>query len=376
MAVYTKEFVDYDAILFFLKSRTEFWSFSRLLGELYQGDEPLGRRLSEKLAEYEGEEKREAAERRVRNWLHDRNLPQNREELFKICFALELSEEKAEMVLGAAAESGFHYRNPREVIYAFCLRTGMEYQRARELVWELWEERYRLGNCGLEKTDRALGKLVMTGSIRNECIRIRTEQDLAVFLEQHKGSFGEFHNTAYRKFLIMLNQLTVPEMDGRLGFPKEREYSVEQVVDSYLRMGVPYNKKSERYHWAEKQIKKHWPSSKSVREMAARKRDVNRKTLLLLYLATEDTHDSISDNEKQMKEHISRVNLMMTECGMPLLNPHSPFDYLVLLALSEDEEESAGLKMERMVRRVFGCRRETAYIAAADVSLQDQKKEE
>ena len=108
-----------------LAGKAGLWSFSHLLCQVYKGDLPLAVFLTERLTEYEGGKEREKTARKVRNWLHDRNLPQNREEAFKICFALELDEEQAEEILGMTVESGIHYRNPEELAYAYCLRKGI-----------------------------------------------------------------------------------------------------------------------------------------------------------------------------------------------------------------------------------------------------------
>ena len=63
----------------FLNGNVTFWRFSRLLHQIYQGEEPLARRLTRKLMEYNRDESRERTARKVRNWMHDRNLPKNRE---------------------------------------------------------------------------------------------------------------------------------------------------------------------------------------------------------------------------------------------------------------------------------------------------------
>lgn len=60
-------------------------------------------------------------------------MPQNREVLFQVSFALGLDETGASRLLGAAAETGIHYRNPEELAYAFALRTGASYEKALEL---------------------------------------------------------------------------------------------------------------------------------------------------------------------------------------------------------------------------------------------------
>lgn len=62
----------------FLNGKVSFWKFSKLLMQIYQKEEPLSQRLIRKLTEYNGDEGKERIARKVRNWMHDRNLPQNR----------------------------------------------------------------------------------------------------------------------------------------------------------------------------------------------------------------------------------------------------------------------------------------------------------
>ena len=52
-----------DQIAEFLERKLEWWSFSRLLGEVYRGEEALSSRLNRKLSEYgrSSEEDRESA---------------------------------------------------------------------------------------------------------------------------------------------------------------------------------------------------------------------------------------------------------------------------------------------------------------------------
>lgn len=45
---------DFDTIAELLEYKMNYWSFSRLLKEVYRGEEPLQRRLSLRLTEYAG----------------------------------------------------------------------------------------------------------------------------------------------------------------------------------------------------------------------------------------------------------------------------------------------------------------------------------
>ena len=92
-----------------LKGKVSFWKFSKLLDANLSGSRASATKADPEAGRIrQGDEGRERTARKVRNWLHDRNLPQNREELFKICFALGLDEKSADVVLGIAAGK----RNP------------------------------------------------------------------------------------------------------------------------------------------------------------------------------------------------------------------------------------------------------------------------
>lgn len=89
---------------------------------------------------------------------------------------------------------------------------------------------------------------------------------------------------------------------------------------------------------------------------------------MLLYIATEGMVLERGDAkwEDYVKEHYRRINLMLTECGMSLLNLHSPFDYMVIQAIrAAGEEENMGLRMERMLCRLFQKNDKIAYIEEA-----------
>lgn len=370
-----KEKTDVEKAVEFLEKEVKPWSFSKLLKELYKGEESLYRILVEKLSQYEyGEGQKNGVvspgiSRKVRNWLHDRNQPGNREELFKICFALKLTEKEAGMLLGATAENGIHYRNPRELIYAFCLRMEEDYSYARKLADRLLgEEVPLLGTLAYQQAlRRQQGKEnpeIKTASMRDEFKRLKSQEELLDFLREKRESFGIHHNTAYRKFMVMLEYLAKPGNDNPY-VPEEREYSVETVVEEYLRMNIPYGRKLGRYSRLQKEIKKHWPTPRTINEMKNRKLDVDRKTLLLLYIATEGMVLERGDSrwEDNVKEHYRRINLMLTECGMSLLNLHSPFDYMVIQSIrAAGEEENMGLRMERMLCRLFQKNDKIAYI--------------
>lgn len=74
----------------------------------------------------------DSVSRKIRNWLSGQSQPTKREDIFHIAFALELSEGQTNLLLGLCTDYGIHYRNGRDVVYAWFLRTGRGYAQARD----------------------------------------------------------------------------------------------------------------------------------------------------------------------------------------------------------------------------------------------------
>ena len=103
--------------------------------------------------------------------------------------------------------------------------------------------------------------------------------------------------------------------------------------------------------------------------MLARKLDVSRKTLLLLYVATEGLDDGAIEEamgwepdspDEILEEHVWNCNLMLHECGFSPLDPRSPFDWLVLYSLrpGDGEDESMSDRLSQVLALLFGDGRE------------------
>src|SRR5699024_3704882 len=87
--------------------------------------------------------------------------------------------------------------------------------------------------------------------------------------------------------------------------------------------------------------------------------------LLLLYLATEGEGEIRQEEQKSFAEHHRRMELMLCECGMPVLNIHSPFDWLVIQAVrQENEDDFIGLQKERMIQKIYNEEKTAVYLHA------------
>lgn len=329
-------------------------SFSEELRKIYPGSD-LKARLVYELSGYSPEISRAAVLRRVNSWLSDEFLPADRESYFQICFALNLNEKSADQLLLMNSENRIHYRNPTELIYAFCLKNHLTYQKSKQLISDVdcmvYKEKYNI-----DKRD------IKTVVVRSDFDRIQNEQDLIAFIRENLDLFGSLHNTAYQKFKKMFGILQHPDENDCFTDKSDPPMSIEDTVKNYLRFKIPDYPGKLNTNTLSKLFKKHWPSPSSIKKICAGTEDVPRKVLLLLYIALDgvysDDYDELDEDyisaRERFDEHYWRINLMLDECGMCLIDPRNPFDWAILFTLKTDDENLMSDRMNYITEIVFG----------------------
>lgn len=333
----------------FLRNGMKVRTFRDNIRDIY-GTEDCEKLLSEGLCKfgelYNGKViQSDSMRKKIRNWMAGKNLPTDREEVFQICFSLDLGLEQSEKMLTRLTEQGIHYRNSREIIYAYCLKYHLGYENALRMCQQMSKEKSG------EKENQEPMTQVMKLGFQN----IRAEEDLFSFILNNKMRMGNSHNTAYAYFIKMLSLLSGEELEG------EEKYSMEDIADTYLRLNVPLDKKTSGYSNVQKIVKKYWPGARAVKSMKSRSEEVNRKTLLLLYIVTGGMADEEYDesdeiyisSEEFLEFHCKKMNRMLRECGMSRIDPRNVFDYLVLYCLRPEEDIFMSDRMALLMTEVF-----------------------
>lgn len=323
-----------EEIVAFFASDFQVRTFSDVLSRLY-----LGSDLEERLIKAIGQE------RTVWNWLHDRNLPANRESVFQIAFALELDEIRTNELFLYVFGEGIHYRNEKELIYAFSLKSGQSYEAAKASVLAFQDR---------GKQHEESGEAV-TKAVRLAFGEVSSKEDLIDFMLAHNMDLGKKHNTSYRYFMEMLSYLKCGGDDS------DSAYSIEHITECYLRMGMPEGRKTKDYDLFQKMIKKYWPGLRSIKAMRNRQEEVNRKVLLILYMITDGVQESDYDESDEeyvndayvLLKHCRRLKKMLRDCNMRYLDPRNPFDFLVLYSLNTGRDGTMNDRMEEIVRYMF-----------------------
>lgn len=298
------------------------------------------------------EENPDSIAKNVRNWVSGRSQPTSREDIFHIAFALSLSEQQTGYLLGLCTDYSIHYRDGREAVYAWFLRTGKTYVEARAF-FESLPPAPRLDSLPAADSGH------LTRDLQNEFFRVQMPDDLRTCYLRNLENFGALHLRAYTYFSKYLRQLTRPAsaVDGM----QEPDYSMEAVMTQYLSLKMPSGKNRAGYSVVQKLIKRNWPNTTALKNIRLRKEDVPRKLLLLLYVITENVvdgeyHELDEDYftpQERLDDHWYCLNAILSDCGMPLLDPRNATDWLVLYAITAGDDQPMSERMEQVIEALY-----------------------
>ena len=287
-----------------------------------------------RLQSLEGEPSGDSLRRKIDNWLKGKTSANTRDQLIRICFALEMDLDNAQNFIATVGEGGLHYRNPVELTWLFGLRNHLDYNRVLGL--QRMVACVRIGGEGT------------TANIMEEFNQVRTVDEFALFISRNARSLGHLHNTAYRHFRRLLSILTGPA-ESPNGVVEET-YTVRDVVRLYLSMPGQTERGSGGVLTSI--LSRHWPDERLISRILTRQIDVPRKVLTLLFLVTDGGDDSASDSDDPAElfaDRFRRLNQLLEECGFCQLDPRNTFDWLALYCMYCEEDTEPSERMREVL---------------------------
>ena len=333
--------------------------------ERFAGGRELRPLLTEGLLRDDPDQMPESVDRKVRNWLReDKNTDIPRETAMELAFILELDIEHTNAFLASLTEEGLRWRDPKEIVMIFARMQGMTYPEAVSL-------RTRLGNFEARADALPVQKENLTASVCNQVLQLQSEEELVRFLNSSGDVMGQMHNTAYYLFTRFLQLLEAPDAPPGEKEDFERKMTVREILRVYLyRDIVPAASRKKKDAGPgpaltpqQKEIfgriRSGWPDETSLSRMKSREIDVNRKTLLLLFLATDGAGMSFGRSGRPVsadalyKDSCARINRMLGGCGYSRLDARSPFDWLVIYCLCVDVLWETDTRMAQTLTELF-----------------------
>ena len=306
------------------------------------------------------------------NW-RKKGKPPRRDMAIKLAFALEMTYEETEEFLLKCKHYGlshpgygFHMRNFKDVIFRFGLENGWDYGKSTAKIAAIKEKFISL-DLDSPNPDPFGDDAIQEGEITKYLNAqyeesIRTEEALDDFLEKKEKLFGTFRRTAYNIFVMICNQIR-----NEWGEIEDRNKQDEWLKSVEIREEISLNEDEKETKMREEiydeiveamsEIKKGGlkkeiceliiegiPARTGLSEIINKSKEdkktkeVERNFLILAWLSCEngdittfqDEDGSAKDN---LFEHHSALNGLLKQCGMGILDPRHPFDWIILNAL-------------------------------------------
>ena len=353
--------------------------------------------------------KKKCGDTNVNNWLNGKAKALTKESALKIAFALEMTYmETSWFLMQGCWLDGLYMRDYKDIIYRYCLDNKMDFTQAQTLI----EKHSYLDNANpnintivgsmtvgtttkFEKASMGAASAV-TNVLDERAKTVSGLDELDIFLEQNREYFGTFRRKAYEKFMELYTGIKNSIVD------KPADVPTDEIICDLIAMGVPSLKgKKAIVNDVMKKIAEDALSRPTLSEIVGRQpikrkgddvgkiTEVKRKHLILfwLYLYNPELAD-IGDNKNDrdskdldskvreseitkykdlaFEECIDDINDNLLEpCGMPLLDPRNPFDWVVMNAIrhayfSDDDSSDSDTvsRINRVMALLFDRSRE------------------
>ena len=394
----------------------------RTMGDILRDFSPTAdvrKQLVDGLCQWFPERNREALDRKVRNWLNGENQSISKEDAFAVSRIFSLSLEQANEFLKMAAGEGIHWRNPEDIVWAYSIVQNLGPEESRSLL-------ERANALCEQPMAAAISANAYTADVfeKLQPVLYHSQEELLSFLEAQKDSLGALHNTAYQLFCQFMDilskgyadgdvaalfqeltakekkrketekadreatarmeregrKLTHPlnktldkekrlqEMDGDTELYRPEAMSTSEILETYLyRNLVPVKERGKgaaeaSFSAIQRSIRQNWPDEATISKMKSRKKDVTRKVLILLFLATDGSGSDFTQDEdeeepftqeEQFLDLYTRMNLMLASCGFQKLDPRNPFDWMILYCISTGDLWESDQRLPAMLRVAF-----------------------
>lgn len=305
---------------------------------------------------------RDAMNKKVSNWMTGRTNTVSKQDAFVLCQILGLNLENTDAFLKLVTGEGIHWRDPEEIIWGYAIFQGLDYGQTVALL-----ERIRTG----EKPAKAAPTPVpgsFTGDVREKLqpMLYRSAEELLDYLARERNNLGTFHNTAYQLFMGYMKLLESGSTE--YGTNTEAKMTSRDILEVYLyRQLVPVAKREGAkdqgaFSGVQKSIRMNWPDEATISKMKKRELDVTRKVLVLLFLATDgsvsefeelDGDEDILTRDEIFQNIYTRLNRMLQACGFQLLDPRSPFDWMILYCICVDDLWDIDHRLRDMLLAMF-----------------------
>lgn len=307
----------------------------------------------------------------IKDWFSEKRRPdyKSRENIFKICFGLELTpEETDKFFYDIYFDRSFNYRNIKELVYFYCLNTHKNYQHANQLIDYI--------NNLLDTSDKLdEDSTIMTQFINTQSRNFSNDNELIQFVIKHQHNFKK-NNVRGRKIFNELLDKVKGKSEDKKNIDRDlsscglvvQESMINKLEIAKLDIAsidfmffvinnidfVKYEKEHKDFSFIKnanlhKIILTNYPTKHTFSDIIKDSKysyEALRKAIILLqfysfwFEAHLNSYDL--DYSSLFDAFVEETNDSLEDAGLGLLYPGNPFDWLFLYCSTIDSEDCLG----------------------------------
>ena len=274
----------------------------------------------------------------IKNWFSGGERPKksddSRRKLFVLAFVLELTpDETAYLFQNVYLDRAFNKRNPKELIYYFCLKRHMTLKQADEMISKI-----------IIKDSKISEQTIYTSILQEETKEIESCDEIIDYINSHPHNFSVNSKTLNEKlrYYIERAKKRVAEEIEKYGYEElltgKNVDSINFMYEVITGQTVTSEKGTKtifKNSYIPKEIRTSFPEAVTFSKKEPTYEEI-RKMLILLFSYCFWSDMNKNNIATDIEDYRSEADALLLECGLPAIYPGNPFDWLFCFCTLND----------------------------------------
>lgn len=276
----------------------------------------------------------------IKSWFSGGERPKKGEEsrrkMFVIAFALALTLNETKYLMEKVfLDRAFDPRNPKELIYYYCIENGYSLKRANELISKI-----NIGNTENEDID----KTVFTKMLSSITERVKKDDELIDYINSHPHNFS-ISNVAAQKavaeYIVKAKTCVADEIESpayddiKYGKNTDSINFMYEIITGQSVTGEKGTKTIFKNAELPKEIKINFPEAATFSKKEPNY-DELRKMLIVLFSYWFWYNIQSNEETADIDDYTEQLNDLLFRAGLPAVYPGNPLDWMFCYCTLQD----------------------------------------
>ena len=274
----------------------------------------------------------------IKSWFSGGERPKkgeaSRRKMFVIAFALALTvDETAYLMQKVLLDRAFNYRDPKELVYYYCIEKGYSIDRANEMI-------FRIHIDNSEVSDKTMYTELLASITEN----VKNDEEIIDFINSHPHNFS-ISNVAAQKavaeYIVKAKTCVADEIESpayddiKYGKNTDSINFMYEIITGQSVTGEKGTKTIFKNAELPKEIKINFPEAATFSKKEPNY-DELRKMLIVLFSYWFWYNIQSNEETADIDDYTEQLNDLLFRAGLPAVYPGNPLDWMFCYCTLQD----------------------------------------